>query len=244
CDPSSRDNVWLVKAVGLSCGESIYIRSGILDLLRLISSDMKFKCVVQKYIERPLLVRSGRKFDIRQWVLVTSVNPLVIYGFTQCYLRLSSQPYTLEEGGLTNNFVHLTNNAIQKTAIPDDESSCPDSHPLYHPLMMTQSEFEAALDGQLYEGVSCEGPTLVEDIRSRMKEITAASITATRDRLEKVGRGYEWLGLDFMVSSNLDVKLLEINTSPDTTYSTPITEWLVKAATKDLMDLILEEKLT
>lgn len=43
--------------------------------------------VIQKYMEKPLLF-SGRKFDIRMWVLVT--HELKIYLFKEGYLRTSS----------------------------------------------------------------------------------------------------------------------------------------------------------
>jgi tubulin monoglycylase TTLL3/8 len=40
---------------------------------------------VQKYIEKPFLLNQ-KKFDIRQWVLVTSWEPLDVYVFSGAYL--------------------------------------------------------------------------------------------------------------------------------------------------------------
>ena len=65
--------------------------------------------VIQKYIERPLLINQ-RKFDIRLWVLVTHEHKC--YYFKEGYVRMSSQKYDLNQAD--NLLVHLTNNAIQK----------------------------------------------------------------------------------------------------------------------------------
>ena len=84
--------VWIVKPSGLSCGVGIRCLRSIGDVARAVA-ELEFKAVVQKYIERPMLVR-GRKFDIRLWVLVTSTVLLVVWGFSECYLRFSSQRFT------------------------------------------------------------------------------------------------------------------------------------------------------
>ena len=70
--------------------------------------------IIQKYIERPLLVYK-RKFDIRVFGMLTTVNGLMRgYFYDEGYLRTSSREYNLNQLG--NKFVHLTNDAIQQTA--------------------------------------------------------------------------------------------------------------------------------
>lgn len=66
---------------------------------------------MQKYIEKPLLI-SGRKFDVRAFALITSVNgQLQAYMYRDCYFRTSSKPFDLTN--LSSRFVHLTNDAVQ-----------------------------------------------------------------------------------------------------------------------------------
>merc|ERR1719473_600090 len=69
--------------------------------------------MAQKYIERPLLVE-GKKFDIRQWVLVTSWYPVGIWFYQDCYLRFSFDDYDVTDA--RNKFAHLTNWSVSHHA--------------------------------------------------------------------------------------------------------------------------------
>jgi hypothetical protein len=62
--------------------------------------------VIQKYVERPLLIKN-RKFDIRVWVLVT--QNMDVYFFKRGYIRTSCEEYNIDS---TDLYVHLTNNAV------------------------------------------------------------------------------------------------------------------------------------
>ena len=85
-------NAWILKPGGKSRGRGIEIHTDLEDLLKsiLVSADTMW--VAQKYIERPLII-IGKKFDIRVWVLVTSVEPLTIWMFIKPYLRFTSEDY-------------------------------------------------------------------------------------------------------------------------------------------------------
>ena len=103
------NNIWLVKPSNANQGRGIEIFSDLDDMLTFINTRPQFTCcVVQKYIERPLLFK-GRKFDIRLWSLFTSKNEIFFYKYG--YLRTSSDDYNLTNG---NNYVHLTNNCLQQ----------------------------------------------------------------------------------------------------------------------------------
>jgi hypothetical protein len=66
--------------------------------------------IVQKYIQSPLLIHK-RKFDIRAYLLVTSVQgSLKGYFYDEGYLRTSSLEFSLNN--LHSRLTHLTNDAI------------------------------------------------------------------------------------------------------------------------------------
>lgn len=62
-----------------------------------------------------LCVWACRKFDIRQWVLVTNSAPMTAWFYQKCYLRFCAEDYSLSD--LTNVFSHLSNNCIARKSL-------------------------------------------------------------------------------------------------------------------------------
>lgn len=68
--------------------------------------------VVQQYLG-DLLLYQRRKFDIRTYCLLTRVGGVLKgYWYQEGYIRTSSELYQLDN--LSDQMVHLTNDAIQK----------------------------------------------------------------------------------------------------------------------------------
>ncbi len=104
--------------------------------------------VVQRYIENPLLV-GGKKFDLRIYVLVTSYSPLTVYMYRAGFARFSSYRYNTHARNLGDNYVHLTNVAIQKTG-PSYDAGAGCKWPLRNLKLYLIGKFGAAATDSLF----------------------------------------------------------------------------------------------
>jgi tubulin monoglycylase TTLL3/8 len=118
-DAASSRNLWIVKPAAKSRGRGIMTFRDLPKLLKYVEagdgSSSANQWIVQKYIENPLLI-ANRKFDLRQWVLVTDWNPLTIYFYDEFYARFSVEEYDASDDGLENCYIHLVNNSIGKNS--------------------------------------------------------------------------------------------------------------------------------
>jgi len=109
-------NIWIIKpGECTNRGYGIQVAQDFSEIVELVESSTRNSrrtCIVQKYIHNPLLI-SKRKFDIRTFAMLTSINGnLKGYEYEEGYLRTSSAEYTIKN--LNNRMVHLCNDAIQK----------------------------------------------------------------------------------------------------------------------------------
>jgi len=109
--PEDSKATWICKPHNSSQGRKIFIIQDLNDL----RYDSQY--VIQRYIERPLLI-SGYKFDLRIYVLCCSVHPLKVFIYQDGLARFGTDKYDMSS--LDNLYSHLTNTSINKKV--DDKS--------------------------------------------------------------------------------------------------------------------------
>ena len=216
-------NIWIIKPGNLSRGRGISVSNKLSTILE--SHDDSNQIIVQKYIENPLIIL-GRKFDIRQWVLVTNLNPLTIWIWEEPYLRFSAEDYNIND--MSNLYSHLTNNSIAKHSEHFRETKIEGN-------MWERHQFAEFL--QKRYGKDCW-----REIQQKIKNIIICSFEAARHEMKQRQNSFELFGYDVMIDEKLNVYLIEVNSSPALDYSTKITEKLVKLMLEDLIQVIIDNK--
>jgi len=229
-------NIWIMKPACDLRGHGISVLSDLDKILGIANANKgrgqhkrSSGYVAQKYIENPLLIGGKRKHDIRQWVLVTSMNPMTIWFFNECYVRVAANDYSVDNLG--DQFTHLTHTVIMAkhpNFDADDE---------YWRCQWDQATYQKILRKEFGSDV------WTDKILPSMKRIVIASLLSVQEAMTRepsCSCCFQLVGYDFMVDSDLSVWLLEVNDIPMLHASGPVTERLCDACLSEVVGLALD----
>jgi len=183
------------------------------------------KIVIQKYIENPLLYK-GRKCDMRIWVLLT--HQMKVFLFKEGHLKTCSVEYDINS---KNAFTHITNYSFQKYNTNFQKFEKGNEVPFY--------EFQNFID-KVYPEKNFK---LKKDLMKKVKEIISLTMRSGKDKINKNGRSHQFeiFGYDFMLDSDFNVFLIEINTNPGLEISSPWIQIVVPRMLDDALRLTVDK---
>ncbi|XP_014362702.2 tubulin glycylase 3A [Papilio machaon] len=218
-------NIWIIKPGHWSRGRGIRMASKLGVITELLNK-ANAKYVVQKYIEKPLLIHET-KFDIRQYYLVTNTYPLVIWMYKDCYLKFSSQKYNLDN---YHESIHLTNNAVQKKY---------NNYAGRHPELPMNNMWELNMYKKYLSKIGGDG-VWEHIIYPGMKKSIIGIMLSGQDSLPLCKNRFELYGCDFLLDEEYTPWLIEINSCPDLTNTTEVTAKICPAVVDDVIKVVLD----
>ena len=189
------DHKWILKPKNSSRGRGIEVVRDLAD----VPVDQRF--MVQDYLDNPHLINE-RKYVLRLYVLISSIEPLQVYLYDEGFAKLASDPYDIND--LDNPFSHLTNPDINAL---NDEAEAPVvfiNLGEYKKWLREQGHDDVALFDKVRDLVTLTALSVRERMRTRTSNITAPTNGC-----------YELMGFDCFISDELKPYLLECNLSPD-----------------------------
>jgi tubulin polyglutamylase TTLL9 len=157
--------------------------------------------IAQRYLEHPYLI-GGRKFDMRIYALVTCFNPMTVWLYRAGFARFTNARYSMDYDDLSNNYIHLTNVAVQKTFHdynPDGSKWAMHNLKMYIQTRHGREQCQRAMNNiqkLILDSLRCVQRVIINDKHC-----------------------FELYGYDILFDEALKPWLIEINASPSLTAS-------------------------
>ncbi|GAM18993.1 hypothetical protein SAMD00019534_021680 [Acytostelium subglobosum LB1] len=219
------NNIWIAKPSSMARGVGIKIFNDANQLLQ-YTKEHEHQFIAQKYVESPLLVMN-RKFDIRQFVLVTSLNPLTVFLYRDCYLRFCSVQYST--ANIHDRFAHLTNHQVQKEYKGDHDIEIPHNQ-------WSLETFKSYLKNNNHDRDIWN-----DMIYDKIKSLVITTLMSWPSEGHR-NNSFELLGFDIMLTDHYQPLLIEVNSNPGLHLVTDVVKSHHPRAINDMFKVIMDNK--
>ena len=229
-------------------GDGIYILQKYTDLPFVKNGYIDKKdYVVQTYLEKPLLI-DHKKFDLRLYVLISSVKPFIAYLNTEGLARFCTENYQAPTSkNILNSFVHLSNYSLNKNNASYKFMNDPS-------LVTEVNEGSKRSLASFWKTMALNGIDQ-EKIMTKIEDLIVNFLTSIYPFIlynykcvfgKKEGRCFHLTGFDIIIDEDLNPLLLEINANPSLSIMFDPNENDVKEENKEkeisFVDLHVKEK--
>ncbi|KAJ1439927.1 Tubulin-tyrosine ligase/Tubulin polyglutamylase [Sesbania bispinosa] len=185
-----RDNLWILKPWNMARTIDTTVTDNLPAIIRLMETGPK---ICQKYIEQPSLYR-GKKFDLRYIVLVRSMHPLEIFLSDCFWVRIANNQYSLDKSSFFEYETHFTvmnyRGRINHKSVKDFVAEFEEEHQVKWLDIHTR-------------------------VRNMIRSVFEAAAVAHPEMHSPTSRAM--YGVDVMLDSSFQPKLLEVTYCPDCT---------------------------
>jgi len=228
---AKNEALWIMKPSTMSGGNGIQI---IQKNFKLAGGAPKKGVLVSDYISNPHLI-NNLKYDLRIYVLVSSMDPLKIYLHEEGIVKFATKEYSNDIESINDKFIHLTNYSVNKES-PDYKPNVNISEEAFAHKWSLRKLRKA------YEQLGISYEKLIKEIKEM---VIKTFISAEPHVFEGSGRSYnvqkkcfELFGLDILIDSELKPWLIEVNTFPSFNTDSPIDSMVKSTVLCDTLNLV------
>ena len=229
------ENMYILKPKGSSRGRGIRMLKSKGDLpLRKGPSRKPKECLVQRYIQDPLLI-DGYKFDMRVYVLVTSFDPLKVYVHEEGLVRFATEKYSRSPSKLRDRRAHLTNYSVNAKSAKFVQNTDADLDGEGSKWSLSALAAHLRREGVPWERVWEQ----VRDIVAKtLLSVEAKINTCCKMHVSHPHNCYELYGFDIVLDQKLRAWLIEANTGPALHCPSPLDKRIKSQVVCDMLNIV------